>query len=463
MSSQSGKNTGFMCALFQKKEEKEEKEEKEAPLSQSSEKESEESLSEAVVQLALKKKQEWLKKKANLEKLLSKPRPGNFFQSRSNIPIMQRQLFGRRPSAEEASNLSKGFPISGKFPPMLTKAKTVHFAGFIDYISAGHGEIMSFLDWHTLSGQNVKFGRRKEQVAAIDRSMQAYESEGEWAEDNASCKFQHLMDMYEYVLDHRAKKPMSDRRKARESLAVALERVIRAKANEYRPFINKSSHEKLLKELLKKNDRFTREISSENAVRGTRLVLSGHGSWCKNDGMVTLPSHINLLFYTYHAEPLNDGFGGRVDSLNQYRSGENPGYMPPVEICPGGTKVPNYRFYHWGSLNIRPEGKLSVQKKLQAYEDPSKQGVLLSDIFRWEECNRHHPDVGMLPVDMHWSCCRSISPTLEEYAEKKWGKGFITSAKSVGLVFDSVEVFKKGLASLDPKIQAKLTAQMKKK
>ena len=67
----------------------------------------------------------------------------------------------------------------------------------------------------------------------------------------------------------------------------------------------------------------------------TDIVLSGHGTWNNEDGLISVPDGITVHFYVLDGNNLDDHVGRRIDRMVSYPQ--------PTESFPGGSMVKNYR------------------------------------------------------------------------------------------------------------------------
>ncbi len=305
----------------------------------------------------------------------------------------QKQFFGRRPTAEEATALANesNTENSGGLTPNDPGAALLTAVQDLRSSEPFNGDVFSFATW--VDRSYVLIGRRKEQVAAIDALLKQYHTI-RWDPISRTIKFDLLAQMFLLADDHYRNKPKSDRRRGILLLGEQIYKTVlqrRAKwpnsgSPQYHPLLN-----------------------AMNCNLGQqRIVLTGHGGWSPPDGQIVLPRHVRMLFYSYHTEPLGNVWGMRVDNLNRRRFAAGLGYMPPVEVCDGGTMIPNYRLYYPKGLKLNPPGLL--MKQLQAPAS-AKNGVPLSRILLQAEFNVVR-NGELVPIDVHWAACRSIS--------KKW-------------------------------------------
>jgi hypothetical protein len=124
---------------------------------------------------------------------------------------------------------------------------------------------------------------------------------------------------------------------------------------------------------------------------GTRVVMTGHGSFRAGDAKILVPAGKVIHFYVPHGTPLDNAVGMAVEGFD---AGVPPA---PCETIRGGQLVHNYILTYPSDLKLNGTQRnaqfdwISVTKPGQA--------VPLSVLFQDSRCKA--------ASEIHWAACRS--------------------------------------------------------
>lgn len=147
---------------------------------------------------------------------------------------------------------------------------------------------------------------------------------------------------------------------------------------------------------------------------GTRVVMTGHGSYRESDAKILVPVGKVIHFYVPHGSPLSNAVGMAVEGFDE-------GVPPaPVETIKAGQLVHNYILTYPTDLTLNGTKKnakfdwISVARPGQA--------VALSVLLKDSRCEA--------ASEIHWAACRSradwLAPNTHDAGYKQ---GAVTFAK----------------------------------